>query len=96
MYLSINYCCFHAFIFGLDTKVCIRWSEVKELSKKNSLVFPDSVYIRTRDMQYNFSMFLNRNETFSLMEQLVDLAVKRYLKTVLLPLFSHLQMCKEY
>ncbi|KAJ8968056.1 hypothetical protein NQ314_002495 [Rhamnusium bicolor] len=77
MYLSINYCCFHAFILGLDTKVCIRWSEVTELSKKNSLVFPDSIQISTREKDYNFSMFLSKNETFTLMEQLVDLAVKR-------------------
>lgn len=77
MYLSINYCCFHAFILGLDTKVCIRWCEVTQLSKKNSIVFPDSIQICTREKEYNFSMFLSKNETFSLMEQLVDLAVKR-------------------
>ncbi|CAG9760077.1 unnamed protein product [Ceutorhynchus assimilis] len=77
MYLSINYCCFHAFILGMDTKVCIRWSEVTELSKKNSLVFPDAIKIATREKEYYFSMFLTKNETYSLMEQLVDLAVKR-------------------
>ncbi|KAJ8917673.1 hypothetical protein NQ315_005120 [Exocentrus adspersus] len=77
MYLSINHCSFHAFILGLDTKVCIRWSEVTQLSKKNSIVFPDSIQICTREKEYNFSMFLSKNETFALMEQLVDLAVKR-------------------
>ncbi|XP_076251354.1 TBC1 domain family member 8/9 isoform X2 [Rhynchophorus ferrugineus] len=77
MYMSINYCCFHAFILGLDTKVCIRWSEVTKLSKKNHLVLTDSIKITTREKEYYFSMFLSKNETFSLMEQLVDLAVKR-------------------
>ncbi|XP_050310363.1 TBC1 domain family member 9 isoform X2 [Anthonomus grandis grandis] len=77
MYLSINYCCFHAFILGTDTKVCIRWSEVTGLSKKNSMLFPDSIEIVTREKEYHFSMFLNKGETYGLMEQLVDLAVKR-------------------
>ncbi|CAG9864874.1 unnamed protein product [Phyllotreta striolata] len=77
MYLSINYCCFHAFILGLDTKVCVRWSEVTSLSKKNGVILPDSIQICTREKEYNFSMFLSRNETYSLMEQLVDLAMKR-------------------
>ncbi|KYB25652.1 hypothetical protein TcasGA2_TC032528 [Tribolium castaneum] len=77
MYLSVHYCCFYAFILGLDTKVCIRWSDVIELSKKNSIVFPDSIKIVTREKEYHFSMFLTKNETFKLMEQLVDLAMKR-------------------
>ncbi|XP_049823440.1 TBC1 domain family member 9 [Aethina tumida] len=77
IYMSINYCCFHAFILGLDTKVCIRWSEVTELNEKNSLVFPDSIKIATREKEYYFTMFLNRNETYTLMQQLVDLAMKR-------------------
>jgi hypothetical protein len=77
MYLSVHYCCFYAFILGLDTKVCIRWSDVVELSKKNSIVFPDSIKLATREKEYHFSMFLTKNETFKLMEQLVDLAMKR-------------------
>nr|XP_023016263.1 TBC1 domain family member 9 [Leptinotarsa decemlineata]XP_023016265.1 TBC1 domain family member 9 [Leptinotarsa decemlineata] len=77
LYLSLNHCCFHAFILGLDTKECIRWSEVTSLTKKNSLILPDSIQICTREKEYNFSMFLSRNETFALMEQLVDIAMKR-------------------
>ncbi|XP_057668681.1 TBC1 domain family member 9 isoform X2 [Diorhabda carinulata] len=77
MYLSINYCCFYAFILGLDTKVCVRWSEVTSLDKKNGVILPDSIQLCTREKEYNFSMFLSRNETFALMEQLVDLAIKR-------------------
>lgn len=49
-----------------------------ELSKKNSIVFPDSIKIATREKEYYFSMFLTKNETFKLMEQLVDLAMKRF------------------
>lgn len=77
MYLSVNYCCFYAYILGKYTKECIRWSEVVHISKKNSLVFPDSIKLATREKEYYFSMFLRKNETITLIEQLTDLAVKR-------------------
>ncbi|KAL1491524.1 hypothetical protein ABEB36_012108 [Hypothenemus hampei] len=77
MYMSINYCCFYAFILGTDTKVCIRWSEVTGLNAKNSFLTPDAIRIVTREKTYYFSMFLNKSETLNLMEQLIDLAVKR-------------------
>ncbi|ERL84216.1 hypothetical protein D910_09853 [Dendroctonus ponderosae] len=70
-------------LFGLpkDEKLVnyysCRWSEVTELNKKNSMLFPDSIRIVTREKEYHFSMFLTKNETYTLMEQLVDLAVKR-------------------
>lgn len=73
----MNYLCFHAYILGLDTKLHLRWSEVTELSKTNSLLFPDSIRVATREKDYHFSMFLKKNETFSLMEQLADIAAKR-------------------
>ncbi|KAF5278381.1 hypothetical protein FQA39_LY05870 [Lamprigera yunnana] len=77
LYLSVNYLCFHAYILGLNTELLIRWTEVTELGKTNSLLFPDSIRVATRDKEYHFSMFLKKNETFTLMEQLADLAAKR-------------------
>ncbi|KAK9879863.1 hypothetical protein WA026_008367 [Henosepilachna vigintioctopunctata] len=77
MYFSVNYCCFHSFILGHHTKEVIRWSDVKGLSKSNSLLAPDSIKIVTREKEYNFTMFMKKAETFTLMEQLIDLAMKR-------------------
>ncbi|XP_025832368.1 TBC1 domain family member 9-like [Agrilus planipennis] len=77
MYLSLNYLCFHSYILGNDTKLCIRWSEIKNLEKSNSLIFPDSIKITTREGEYYFNMFLKKSETFALMDQLIDLAMKR-------------------
>ncbi|XP_044755659.1 TBC1 domain family member 9 isoform X1 [Coccinella septempunctata] len=77
IYFSLNYCCFHSYILGHHTKEIIRWSDVKELKKINSMLAPDSIKIVTRDKEYYFNMFLKKAETFTLMEQLVDLAMKR-------------------
>lgn len=77
LYLSVNYACFHAYILGRESTVCIRWADVTELSKTNSLMFPDSIKIATREKEYHFSMFIKKAETFALMEQLANLAMKQ-------------------
>ena len=94
--------CFYAYILSTETKIIIRWADIVELDKTNSLLFPDSIHIVTRDgkevskninvntcksyfsylififLQHYFSMFLHKSETYSLMEQLTNLAMKRY------------------
>lgn len=77
LYLSVHYVCFNALILGRETKICIRWADVTELDKTSSLVFPDSIRIATRDHEYQFSMFLKKEETFTLMQQLANFAMKQ-------------------
>nr|CAD7441928.1 unnamed protein product [Timema bartmani] len=76
LYLSVNHLCFYAYILGRETKLVVRWSDVTELDKTSSLVFPDSIRIATREKQHHFSMFLHKSETFTLMTQLTNLAMK--------------------
>ncbi|GBP24487.1 TBC1 domain family member 9 [Eumeta japonica] len=54
-----------------------RWADVTELSKSNALLFPDSIKVVTRDGEYYFTMFLRKNETFALMQQLANIAMKQ-------------------
>lgn len=92
--------CFYAYILARETKLVIRWADITELSKSNSIVFPDSIRVVTRDnkeaskiqldrgtfsatkrlnftLQHYFSTFLHKSETYSLMEQLTNIAMKR-------------------
>ncbi|XP_051168465.1 TBC1 domain family member 9 isoform X2 [Leptopilina boulardi] len=78
LYLSVNHMCFYAYILAKETKLIIRWADIVELDKTNSLVFPDSIRVVTRDSkEHYFSMFLHKSETYSLMEQLTNIAMKR-------------------
>ncbi|XP_014214910.1 TBC1 domain family member 9 isoform X1 [Copidosoma floridanum] len=78
LYLSVNQMCFYAYILSKETKLAIRWADIVELDKTNSILFPDSIRIVTRDgKEHYFSMFLHKSETYSLMEQLTNLAMKR-------------------
>ncbi|XP_013182367.1 PREDICTED: TBC1 domain family member 9B isoform X1 [Papilio xuthus] len=77
LYLSVHYMCFYSYIFGKKTTLKIRWADVTELAKTNSILFPDSIKIVTRDGEHYFTMFLKKAETFALMQQLANIAMKQ-------------------
>lgn len=76
MYLSMNHLCFYAYILGSETTLVLRWADIRELSKTNHLLTTNSIKIITRDKEYDFSMFLHISETFALMQQLTNMAIK--------------------
>lgn len=57
----------------------VQWVDVTRLEKNATLLFPESIRVDTRDQELFFSMFLNIGETFKLMEQLANLAVRQLL-----------------
>ncbi|RWS27291.1 hypothetical protein B4U80_07050 [Leptotrombidium deliense] len=78
LYLSVNHICFHSAIsFGKEIKLVIKWADIKSLERKNTVLFPETISISARNKTYNFSMFLKTGETYSLMEQLANLAMKQ-------------------
>ncbi|XP_028816600.1 TBC1 domain family member 9B isoform X4 [Denticeps clupeoides] len=79
LYLSVNHLCFYSFLLGKEVTVVVQWTDVTQLEKNATLLFPESVCVSTRDTQHFFSMFLNINDTFKLMEQLANLAMRQLL-----------------
>ncbi|XP_050726567.1 TBC1 domain family member 9-like isoform X2 [Eriocheir sinensis] len=77
LYLSVNYLCFYSFLLGKETRVIIRWRDVTLLDCTNALIFPDSIRVSTRDHEHYFSMLLRKKETYELMEQLANMAMKQ-------------------
>lgn len=57
----------------------MQWVDVIRLEKNATLLFPESIRVDTRDQELFFSMFLNIGETFKLMEQLANLAMRQLL-----------------
>ncbi|XP_027846091.2 TBC1 domain family member 9 [Aphis gossypii] len=76
LYLSLEYLCFYSYLFGIEYKIVVRWTDVINLDK-NTGVLTDTIKVITRDKrEYRFFMFLHSSETFDLMKQLVNLAMK--------------------
>uniref|UniRef100_A0A673GMH0 TBC1 domain family member 9 n=1 Tax=Sinocyclocheilus rhinocerous TaxID=307959 RepID=A0A673GMH0_9TELE len=82
LYLSINHLCFYSYLLGKEgevTYLVIRWADVTQLEKNATLLLPDMVRVSTRCSEHVFSVFLNINETFKLMEQLANIAMRQLL-----------------
>uniref|UniRef100_A0A8I5P2Z2 TBC1 domain family member 9 n=1 Tax=Papio anubis TaxID=9555 RepID=A0A8I5P2Z2_PAPAN len=79
MYLSINHLCFYSFLMGREAKLVIRWVDITQLEKNATLLLPDVIKVSTRSSEHFFSVFLNINETFKLMEQLANIAMRQLL-----------------
>lgn len=77
MYLSVNHICFYSYLMGKEAKLIIRWTDVTKLDRGNNMIFPDSVKVSTREANHFFSMLLHSSETFRLMEQLTNMAMKQ-------------------
>ncbi|XP_056625377.1 TBC1 domain family member 9B isoform X1 [Triplophysa dalaica] len=79
IYLSVNHLCFYSFLLGKEVSLVVQWTDITQLDKNATLVFPESIRVSTRDTEHFFSMFLNINETFKLMEQLANIAMRQLL-----------------
>uniref|UniRef100_A0A672NU14 TBC1 domain family member 9 n=1 Tax=Sinocyclocheilus grahami TaxID=75366 RepID=A0A672NU14_SINGR len=79
LYLSINHLCFYSYLLGKEAKLVIRWADVTQLEKNATLLLPDMVLVSTRCSEHVFSVFRNINETFKLMEQLANIAMRQLL-----------------
>lgn len=64
---------------GHPVSLVVQWVDVTRLEKNATLLFPESIRVDTRDQELFFSMFLNIGETFKLMEQLANLAMRQLL-----------------
>ncbi|XP_068933747.1 TBC1 domain family member 9B isoform X1 [Petaurus breviceps papuanus] len=79
LYLTVNHLCFYSFLLGKEVTLVVQWVDVTELEKNATLLFPECIKVNTRDKELYFSMFLNINETFKLMEQLANIAMRQLL-----------------
>uniref|UniRef100_A0A3B5BGU2 TBC1 domain family member 9B n=1 Tax=Stegastes partitus TaxID=144197 RepID=A0A3B5BGU2_9TELE len=79
LYLSVNHLCFYSFLLGKEVTLVVQWTEVTQLEKNATLLFPESIRVSTRHTEHFFSMFLNINDTFKLMEQLANIAMRQLL-----------------
>ena len=79
LYLSKNHCCFYSFLVGKEKKMIIRWTDVKDLSKQESLFLPEGIQIlTTKNEKIYFSNFIfDFNNVFNDMKKLTNLGLRQ-------------------
>lgn len=65
MYVTLDYMCFHANIFGWETYLTLKWKDVTALAKeKTALVIPNAILITTNTEKYFITSFAARDKTY--------------------------------
>ncbi|XP_072390638.1 protein Aster-B isoform X2 [Diabrotica undecimpunctata] len=65
LYVTQNYLCFYANIFGWETNLTLKWKDVAAITKeKTALVIPNAVLISTKGEKYFFTSFVSREKTY--------------------------------
>ncbi|KAJ3351708.1 hypothetical protein HDU83_008735 [Entophlyctis luteolus] len=72
MYLTPNFFCFHANIFGYVTTFEFPIKDIVAIERaKTALIIPNAITIATTAKSYSFSSFINRENAFANMEYLI-------------------------
>ncbi|XP_029460660.1 TBC1 domain family member 8 isoform X2 [Rhinatrema bivittatum] len=91
LYLSINHLCFYSFFLGKEFKLAVPWVDIQKLERTSNVFMADIIRITTRSKERDFSMFLDIDEVFKIMEQLADVTVRRLLDNEIFELDPALQ-----
>uniref|UniRef100_A0A2K6EJW6 TBC1 domain family member 8B n=1 Tax=Propithecus coquereli TaxID=379532 RepID=A0A2K6EJW6_PROCO len=77
LYLSTNFLSFYSFLLGSEIKLIISWDAVSKLEKTSNVILTESIHVCSQGENHYFSMFLHINQTYLLMEQLANYAIRR-------------------
>lgn len=75
IYISENYICFNANIFGWVTNIVLAFSEIVSIEKRmTARIIPNAIQISTLHVKHTFSSFLSRDTTYDLMANIWKLS----------------------
>lgn len=75
IYISENYICFNANIFGWVTNIVLAFSEIVSIEKRmTARIIPNAIQISTLHVKHTFSSFLSRDATYDLMANIWKLS----------------------
>ncbi|CAO1621214.1 unnamed protein product [Sympodiomycopsis kandeliae] len=75
IYISENYVCFNANIFGWVTNIVLAFSEIVSIEKRmTARIIPNAIQISSLHVKHTFSSFLSRDTTYDLMANIWKLS----------------------
>lgn len=75
----------------ISVKLTISWVDIQKLERTSNIFMTDIIRITTQNKERDFSMFLNIDEAFRIMEQLADVTLRRLLDNEVFELDPGLQ-----
>ena len=85
MYLALNRLCFHAYMFGSELTIALRWTDINHLEHTTHNMM-EAIIIRTSKERHLFCFLSQQGEKcFQQLEQLANECVQRHLKHSALP-----------
>ncbi|CAO3590838.1 unnamed protein product [Absidia cylindrospora] len=67
VYVSENYLCFNANIFGWVTNFVVAFSDIVDIEKRTTAIFiPNAIQVSTLHAKHTFASFLSRDQAFDL------------------------------
>ena len=83
MYLSQNHCCFYSYLLGKSRNFIIRWTDIKNLDRIETVFLPESIVIEIRQNsnvdknKIKFSNFMtDTRAVYNDMKRLIDQAMR--------------------
>ncbi|RZF43627.1 hypothetical protein LSTR_LSTR009224 [Laodelphax striatellus] len=71
LYASLEYVCFYANIFRWETKVYVKWEDVRAINReKTAYVIPNAIQIHTEHEKYFLTSFISRDKTYGMLFRL--------------------------
>jgi hypothetical protein len=84
IYLSQNHCCFYSYVLGKETKLSIRWTDVKDLVRVENIFLPEGLQIDTAgttdtaSQRFYFSHFMTDcRQVYNDMKRLTSQAIRQ-------------------
>ncbi|XP_055625548.1 TBC1 domain family member 9 [Toxorhynchites rutilus septentrionalis] len=85
LYLSLNHLCFYSYMFGAESKLRFRYTELTDIKKSGNMIT-----IKTsQNKEYTFAFLYSPSEVYNLIEQLNKLTMQKLIQDPDRPIVDH-------
>ncbi|XP_058461120.1 TBC1 domain family member 9 [Malaya genurostris] len=85
MYLSLNHLCFYSYIFGAESKLRFRYTELSDIRKSGNMITIKT----TGNKEYTFAFLYSPSEPHNLIEQMSKLTMQKLIQDPERPIVNH-------
>ncbi|XP_058830924.1 TBC1 domain family member 9 [Topomyia yanbarensis] len=85
LYLSLNHLCFYSYIFGAESKLRFRYTELTDIKKSGNMITIKT----TGSKEYTFAFLYSPSEAHNLIEQMSKITMQKLIQDPERPILNH-------